>query len=220
MTNYRAVSLTLSTPTLQQNWSNSWSLEGIALLCTGNKCYLVPTEEFFDLPSCYFICKSFNIQGTIWHKVVNYSRNTEHAKIFVDLVLKNFKLGPECLGQNINFHWAHHHISFQRITQENGTKYPYHFYFACGDFNFFCALEVRNWLGKKNKLIQRRQWSSLFGTVGYLASSFPYYGKYFVLWQVSSQSLLTQSAFLLENKNPCGFKNLCPKIIPIGFLKN
>ena len=56
--------------------------------------------------------------------------------------------------------------------------------------------------------------------MGYLASSFPYYGKYFILWQVSSQSLLPWSAFLLENKNPCGFKNLlCPKIIPIGFLK-
>lgn len=25
---------------------------------------------FFGLQSCYFICKSFKIQGTIWHKVV------------------------------------------------------------------------------------------------------------------------------------------------------
>jgi len=48
----------------------TWFLEGTALLCTGNKCYLVPTEEFFDLPSCYFIHKSFKIQGAIWHKIV------------------------------------------------------------------------------------------------------------------------------------------------------
>ena len=85
-----------------------------------------------------------------------YNSEKKYAKIFVDLVLKNFKLGPECLGQNINFHWAHHHISFQRITQENETKHQ-HFYFAYRDFNFSCALEVRNQLGKKNKLIQRRQ---------------------------------------------------------------
>ena len=138
----------------------------------------MPTEEFFDLPSCYFIHKSFKIQGTIWHKVVNYSRNTEHAKIFVDLVLKNFKLGPECLSQNINFHWAHHHISFQRITQENGTKHQHHFYFVWEDFNFSCALEVRNRLGKKNKLIQRRQWSSFVWNSGLSGLLLP------LLWKI------------------------------------
>lgn len=78
-------------------------------------------------------------------------------------------------------------ISFQEIIQENRIPHQYHSHFAGWTFNFSCIWGVRSQIRKENKLVKGiTQWLYRFGTVRVWTStsSFPYDGKYSILWQV------------------------------------